>query len=250
MDTEVYNITSNLKQKTIMKNPQRRIHLTLFIILISFSFQANAFVTTICDNYGSAQHPKWSCMTLLNVACIDVSYIEGMTCSEQYFSVPPVISVNSDGKAYLNNKGVITQIASDRVRDFILQKSTASKAERRTSFLKFMETDDGKVSSETIRSLSKELKAKVVRSANPSIQTPAKIDKMKKEVSLNPHNSLTPYHEISNNLNSNITADLNNILVHNGTDVEGCAYPFLKIDFDNYMNSPVESLKAKRIKLV
>jgi|GEM_PF-2136783 len=148
------------------------IKLALLMMILVSNINAKAYVTTICDNNGTAAHPVWICITLQNVPCAEVSYIAGMTCSEQYFAVPPTVVWTKDGKAFLNNKGVITQIASDNIKRFFLEKGgNFFKEERRVQFRNLLKTDDGKVSSETINGLCKELNAKLVRSDQPPVAT-------------------------------------------------------------------------------
>lgn len=148
-----------------MKRIYTNVKLTLIALLLLAGINAQAFLTTICDNNGTAAHPVWVCITLQNVPCAQVSYIAGMTCSEQYFAVPPTVVWTKDGKAFLNNKGVLTQIASDQIRRFFLEKNgNLSKEERKLQFRNLLKTDDGKVSPETIHSICKELNAKLIRS--------------------------------------------------------------------------------------
>jgi hypothetical protein len=155
-----------------MKRTYTGIKLTIITLLLLSGINAQAFVTTICDNNGTAAHPVWICMTLQNVPCAQVSYVAGMTCSEQYFAVPPTVVWTKDGKAFINNKGVLTQIASDNIRRFLLEKNgQVSKEERRVQFRNLLKTDDGKVSSETINSICKELNAKLIRSDRSPIAT-------------------------------------------------------------------------------
>lgn len=137
----------------------------LVFVLICLANSASAFVTTICDNNGTAQHPVWICMTLQNVPCSQVSYIAGMTCSEQYFAVPPKIIVLTNGSVLINNQGVLSPFASDKVNTFLMEKvAKLSEKERKIQFSELLKSDNKQVSKARIEALSKELNAEIIYS--------------------------------------------------------------------------------------
>ncbi len=136
--------------------------LLVFMALIFPSMKASAFVTTVCDNIGTLQKPVWSCLILVNVPCSEVSYVPGMTCSEQYFSYKPKIKMLPEGPAVLDNNGQIIPIASDNIINLFHQKQSLSPEEMKEKFRYLVKNDGGKVSKETIDTLVKELGAEVV----------------------------------------------------------------------------------------
>ena len=136
--------------------------LLVFMALMFPSMKASAFVTTVCDNIGTLQKPVWSCLILVNVPCSEVSYVPGMTCSEQYFSYKPKIKMLPEGPAVLDNNGQVIPIASDNIINLFHQKQSLSPEEMKKKLRYLVKNDGGKVSKETIDILVKELGAEVV----------------------------------------------------------------------------------------
>lgn len=133
----------------------------------STSSGTTAFVTTLCYNSGTTNHPTWDCQTHENWKCSDIWgqwYHDGMTCTEQYYAKPPKIIVFDNGKSFIDNNGEVTQIASDKLHLFITKTAPAlSKEDFRIQMNNVLKNNDGMVSKERLASIAKALNATVIK---------------------------------------------------------------------------------------
>lgn len=129
-------------------------------------------ITWICSkpvklsNGGVSQ----SCWGYRGKTCLDVysqgleTYQPGTICREEAFEVPPKVIVDSKNRVYIKHNGEFIQLISDKAQSYADQNlSSLSKEKIHEDFSKLLSNDNGFISNENIKIISKELNTTIER---------------------------------------------------------------------------------------
>jgi len=134
------------------------------ILLLTFNSVFGACI--VCLNFGNG----WRC-ALLEGDCSLAGgsglsdfggYGNGRYCQGALVVAnrPPIIRIDMKGRAFLDNNGQITQIASDKTQRFYANVDKITK----TDIATFLKNDDGIVSQKRLETIAKEVGAKIEKS--------------------------------------------------------------------------------------
>jgi hypothetical protein len=140
--------------------------------LFVLSFNSVFALTIVCLNFGGG---SWHCNAVKG-SCGDAGgsgfsdfggYTNGRYCvGVRAFSGntnTPIIKTLSNGSAFIDNNGQITQIGSDKFERFIVNINKKTKKDFET----FLKEDDGIVSKIRLEQIAAELGAKIEKSDKP-----------------------------------------------------------------------------------
>ncbi|WP_435354929.1 hypothetical protein [Emticicia sp. SJ17W-69] len=143
----------------------------IFTALLLLNFNSVFARIVVCLNFGNGQ---WHCNVLEGDCSMAGGeglsdfggYSNGRFCKQLMIlpKRPPIIRIDRNGRAFLDNNGQITQIASDKIKRFFENSNKITKTDMTT----FLKNDDGIVSQKRLETIAKELNAKIEKS-NKSI---------------------------------------------------------------------------------